>query len=279
MTGQAELAQKFRARHQPGNPLFMPNVWDALSARITAEAGFEALATTSGGVAWALGHADEEHTPWDEEIAALRRITRAARGLPVTADIEGGFGATPDDVGDHIVQVARAGVVGVNLEDSTGGALRPVDEAAARIAGARAGAARAGVPVVINARCDVFMLGGDTPDALLDAALARGRAYLRAGADCIFPFGLLDPARIARFCRDLGAPVNVSARPGLPGVAELARLGVARITTGTATTLVAAAATRHLMQALRAGAPFDVLSAAMTYPDAQALFRTEGHQP
>lgn len=276
MTGQAALAESFRARHRPGNPLFMPNVWDAPSARITAAAGFEALATTSGGVAWALGYADEEHTPWAEEVAALARILRAARGLPVTADIEGGFGATPEAVGEHVAEVARLGIVGVNLEDSTGGRLRPVEEAAARIAGARAGASRAGVPVVINARCDVFMIGGSNPDALFAEALARGRRYLEAGADCIFPFGLLDTEAIAAFCTALGAPVNVSARPGMPGVEALGRLGVARITTGTATTLVALNATDYLMRALRAGEPFDILSAPLRYPDAQALFLTKG---
>lgn len=276
MTGQAELAESFRARHQPGRPLFMPNVWDAPSARITAEAGFEALATTSGGVAWSLGYADEEHTPWAEEIAALARIVRAARGLPVTADIEGGFGTTPEKVGDHVAEVAGLGIVGVNLEDSTGGHLRPIEEAAARIAGARAGATRAGVPVVINARCDVFAMGEGDPDSRLAEALARGRRYLEAGADCIFPFGLLDTAMIATFCKELAAPVNVSARPGLPGVEELGRLGVARITTGTATTLVALNATDYLMRALRAGEPFDILSSPLRYPDAQALFLTKG---
>lgn len=277
MSGQPQLARAFRARHQPGRPIFMPNVWDALSARLTVDAGFDALATTSAGLAWALGHGDGEQTPWEEEKAALSRILRIADGLPVTADIEGGFGDTPGAVGDHVAEVAALGIVGVNLEDSTDGTLRPLEDAAARYVAARAGAERAGVPLVINARCDVFHLGGDDPDHLFEQALARGRAYLQAGADCIFPFGLLDPDRIARFCHELGAPVNISARPVLQGgVAGLARLGVARITTGAATTLVAVNALRDLLQGLREGDDFGLLSVPFGHVPVQALFSMKG---
>src|ERR1700675_2323549 len=150
---QAVKAELFRAMHHGPGLLLLPNAWDAISARIIVAAGFPAIATTSGGVAWALGYADGEAAPWDEVVAATARIARAV-GVPVTADIETGYGATPEELGRSIGDIIRAGAIGVNLEDgvrNTTPPIRSLDDSAARIRAAREAARSAGVPIVINA--------------------------------------------------------------------------------------------------------------------------------
>ena len=272
---QAALAAAFRARHKRRPVLLLPNAWDPPSAAIFAAAGFEALATTSGGVAWAIGYPDGEAAPWDEVVAATRRIVRVTR-LPVTADIEAGYGATPDAVAAHVTDIIAAGVVGINLEDGLHGEppIRSIEDAAARIAAARAAADRAGVPIVINARSDLYhqaaMSGaGDDP---FDATVARCRAYLAAGADCVYPFGARDPKTIAALAAAIDAPINVTGRPGLPDAAALERLGVARITIAAAPTLVTLSTIRALAETLHASGSFDGLAATMKRPEAQQLF-------
>lgn len=152
---QAEAARSFLARHHASSVLLLPNAWDVMSERIFADAGFGYLATTSAGVAWALGYPDGEIAPWEEVVAATARIARAA-GVPVTADIEAGYGQTPEAVGSHVAEIIRAGVVGVNLEDSHEDSIRDVEDATARLQAAREAARKEGVPIVINARCDIF---------------------------------------------------------------------------------------------------------------------------
>src|ERR1700740_241778 len=136
---QVQQAEIFRAKHRGPPLLLLPNAWDAMSARIFVAAGFEAVATTSGGVAWALGYADGEQTPWAEVVAATARIVRAAR-VPVTADIEAGYGETPAEVGAHVAEIIETGVVGINLEDGLHGPIRSTEDAVARLCAARAAA-------------------------------------------------------------------------------------------------------------------------------------------
>ncbi len=213
-------AAALRALHVPGDPLILPNAWDAATARLVAGAGFPAVATTSSGVADALGYADGEQTPADEMLAAVARIARAV-DVPVTADLEAGYGLAGAELAERLL---AAGAVGLNFEDTdhaSDGALQPVEEQCARIA-----AIKSGGDVVLNARIDVYLRGGDT-----SAALERARAYLDAGADSLYPIGIADEATIAAFV-ELGAPVNVLLRPGAPPIARLAELGVARISLG-----------------------------------------------
>src|SRR5437763_16895151 len=155
---QASKAEAFRALHRGPPLLLMANAWDAITARLFEAEGFAAVATTSGGVSWALGYADGEAAPWDEVVGQTARIARAV-AVPVTADIEGGFGATPEAVCRSITDIIGAGAVGVNLEDSMKGPepMRTLEDAAARIGAAREAARAAGVPIVINARVDVFI--------------------------------------------------------------------------------------------------------------------------
>src|SRR5208282_406977 len=244
---QAQQAEAFRNKHHGPPLLLLPNAWDAMSARIFVAAGFEAVATTSGGVAWALGYADGEQTPWAEVVAATARIVRAVQ-VPVTADIEAGYGDSPDAVMNSVAAIIRAGAVGVNLEDGTPrGAepIRSIADAADRIRAAREAARAAAVPIVINARTDLYLRNIGDEKSRFEEAVERGKAFLAAGADCFYPISLRDPATIGRMVKTLAAPININVRAGLPSVAELEALGVARASTASAVSLMAMSLTRR----------------------------------
>ncbi len=268
-----ERARRLLALHDPRDPLLLPNAWDAASARLFADLGFAALATTSGGVAWSLGYADGERAPVDEILAATARIARAT-SLPVTADLEAGYGESLDALDRTVRGALDAGVVGINLEDGVDHArLRETDAAARRIACARAAADDVGIPLVLNARVDAWIvpdLGGDA--ARRDETLRRARAYLEAGADCIYPIGLADPAEIRALTSALGAPINVGARKGLPSLRALGELGVARVSTATRLAMVAYSAAREAARGLREERGFDALQAPLGYDELQRLF-------
>ncbi len=271
---QSRRAELFRGMHDRSNILVLPNAWDAITARAFARLGFPAIATTSGGIAWSLGYADGEHASIEEVVATTARIVKAVE-VPVTADIEGGYGATPDAVGATVRDIVKAGAVGINLEDGlhAPGALRNVDVAVERIRAARAAAAAAGVPIVINARTDTYLLRYGNSDAeRFEETLRRGRAYLAAGADCIYPIGLSDGATIGALVKALDAPVNVAARPGMPGVAELAQLGVARVSTATRFATIALSAVECAAKELRETGRFECLESQLTHPDLQRYF-------
>lgn len=270
---QIELARGFHALHERHGAVLIPNAWDAGSAAILARLGFPAVATTSGGMAWSLGYPDGEAAPLAETLAAVARITRAVE-VPVTVDFEAGYGVTPEAVGANVRALLEAGAVGLNLEDGVAHEyLREANEAAARIAAARAAAEAAGIPAFINARVDVWMVGHGADEAeRIDEALRRAEAYLAAGADGVYPIGASDPATLARLCAEIPAPINVAARPGLAGRAELAELGVARITTATRLATSAYARLREVAAELRDSGCFDALAASFEYGHAQALF-------
>jgi 2-methylisocitrate lyase-like PEP mutase family enzyme len=208
----------FHERHRHGPILVLPNAWDAASARLIAKAGAEAIATTSAGVAWSLGAADGNHLDPDEAIAAIRRIVLAV-DVPVTADVESGYG----DVARTVRAARDAGAAGVNLEDGA-------DPQPRRIADARA-ASRA---LFINARVDTYLFGLG-----LDETVDRATAYLDAGADGVFVPGVYDPAIIAALVERIPAPLNIMAGHGAPTVAELAELGVRRVSVGPAIAVAA----------------------------------------
>ena len=216
---KADLLRDLHGRR----PLVLPNVWDAASARTVADAGFPAMATSSGAVANALGFDDHEHAPVDEVLAATARIVRAVE-VPVSADFESGFGLSPDEVVERLLD---AGVAGCNLEDTdhATGEQRPVDQQAERLgAVAEAAAGR----LVLNARVDSFLRGAGEDDAV-----TRARAYLAAGADCAYPIGFLDEATTQRVVEAVGGTINVLSFPDGPPLARLGGLGVARVTFGT----------------------------------------------
>lgn len=225
----------FRSLHRAGEPLVLFNVWDAGSARTVAEAGGVALATGSWSVAAANGFSDGEQMPKALMMDVLARIAQAT-ALPVTVDLESGYGERLEEVADTIASSIEAGAIGCNLEDSfpATGALRTVDDAAARLAAARRAADRADIGYFINARTDVFFkAAADTHDErLLDAVLTRARAYAAAGADGLFVPGLRSPALIRALTAASPLPVNIMRLSETPTLAELAGYGAARISHG-----------------------------------------------
>ena len=217
------LAQDLRALHVPGSPLLLANVWDAASAAMVEEAGYAAVATSSAAVADTEGWPDTNAMPPEVALAAVARVVRGT-SLPVTADIEGGYGLAAFELVDRLL---ATGAVGCNLEDTDHEQARTLvdlDEHVRRLAAIRASA---GDGLVLNARIDTVLRGGT-----LDEAIERGKAYLAAGADCVYPIFLADPADIGRFVEAVGGPVNILFRSGAPSVAELASLGVARVSVG-----------------------------------------------
>jgi 2-methylisocitrate lyase-like PEP mutase family enzyme len=224
--------------------------------------------------AWGLGYADGEQTPWIEVVAATERIVRAVR-VPVTADIEAGYGNTPEQVGKNIADILGAGAVGFNLEDGTPKPdmpVRPIEDAAARIRAARRAADAVGVPAVINARIDLYLKNVGDAASRFDETVKRAKAYLAAGADCIYPFGFIDMETVARLAKAIEAPINIVARAGTPPVAELERAGVRRVSIASGATLAVMSLIKKIGTELRATGRFDVLEHSMNRPEAQGLF-------
>jgi 2-methylisocitrate lyase-like PEP mutase family enzyme len=255
---QIEKAGLFRKLHDGRPILVLPNAWDAVGARIFEEAGFPAVATTSAGVAWALGYPDGERVDRAEMLAAVGRIARSV-AVPVTADIEAGFGDTPSVVAETVEKVIAAGAVGINLEDSDKGqdkALVAVEVAVAKIQAARAAADRSGVPLVINARTDVYLAAIGEPAERFDHAGRRANAYRAAGADCLFVPAVRDGDTIGRLVRALDGPLNILAGPGCPPTAELQALGVCRLSVGSGPMTAALTLVRRIAEELKASGTF-----------------------
>lgn len=268
MNTTSTRAATFHGLHDhPSRPLVLVNVWDAVSARLVEEAGATAIATTSAGVAWSLGRPDGNTLTRAEAMDAVARIA-ASVSVPVTVDIESGYADDADGVARTVDAVLEAGAVGINIED---GRLHP-DALADRIGAARHAAERAGVPLFVNARTDVHLAGLVDPERLLAETLERARRYRGAGADGVFVPGVRDVETIRALVESIDGPVNVMAGPGSPTVAELARLGVARISLGSAVAQAAYAVVRQATAELRTTGTYDSLAAGVDYADLNALF-------
>ncbi|MFJ9691955.1 isocitrate lyase/phosphoenolpyruvate mutase family protein [Kitasatospora sp. NPDC101183] len=273
MTTQHDTAQLFHSLHTPTTPLALANAWDAASARLVASTGARAIATTSAGVAWGLGAADGNHLDRDQAVALIARVVNSV-SIPVTADIETGFGATPAEVADTVTRVIAAGAVGVNIEDGHpdgGSALRPVADQAERLAAARSAADAAGVPLFINARLDTYLRAVGPQESRLQETLDRARAYLDAGASGIFVPGVTDPDTIAALTAAIPAPVNILVGPGAPSVPELSELGVARVSLGSAVAEAAYAVALRAATELAATGTYTSLTDAIPYGDLNSL--------
>jgi len=228
---QIKKAELLRALHHAEVPLVLPNIWDAGSAVLAANAGFPVIATASASVAWALGRPDGEKLDRGEMLEAIARIATRVR-LPLTADIESGYGTTPADVAETVSKTLKAGAVGINLEDGISYATGTVFEMPAaieRITAARAAAQEAGINLVINARTDVYFGEQRSIPEKLEEAVARANAYLSAGADCAFVIAVRDTAAITELVREIHGPVNIIAGSPTLDINTLARLGVKRI--------------------------------------------------
>lgn len=268
LASQKRKAGLLRSLHQAPPILVLPNAWDAASAALFARAGARAVATTSAGVANALGFADGQITPLAEVLAATRRIAEAVQ-VPVSADLEAGYADTPAKLQAVIKQLLTTGAVGVNLEDGlphgSPQPLRDVADQQARLRAARAAADEAGIPLVINARTDVFLHQVGAPDSRLAETLRRLKAYAQAGADCLFAPGVADAATIAMLVRELKLPLNILAGPTTPAVSELQKLGVARVSVGSGLHRASLAHAERLARDFLAGGGFQGLATDLTY--------------
>ncbi|MBG0828128.1 isocitrate lyase/phosphoenolpyruvate mutase family protein [Planomonospora sp. ID67723] len=273
-----DKAVLFGSLHKSGEPLVLANAWDVASARLVEEAGARAVATTSAGVAWSLGAPDGDLLGRDQALGLVARVA-AAVDVPVTADIESGFGEKPEDVADTVRGVLEAGAVGVNIEDTVrdgAPSLRPVEEQAARLAAARAAADAMGIPLYINARVDVYGHPAEDPQTRLRAALDRAAAYLAAGASGIFVPFVTDPATVEALVQGVDAPLNILVGPGAPAVGELAALGVARVSTGSSIAAAAYAVVRRTARELYGTGTYEALSGELAFGELNALMHGRG---
>ena len=275
---QAEKAQRLLELHHGEAPLVLINAWDAASACIVEQAGFPAIATSSAALANALGCPDGQKLQWHELLNAIRRISAAVL-VPVTADIEAGFSSGAQQLTAAIDDVIAAGAVGVNLEDALPGQgdrgpLYPVAEQVVRIQAARKAAENRGIHLVINARTDAYWQAGVTPEEAMRNTLERGKAYLKAGADCVFAPGLRDPGQIRTLVEEFNAPINVLAVAGAPSIPELQKLGVKRISMGSGPMRAAMGLLRRIAREAQTTGTYNaMLEGAVPYPEMNALFK------
>jgi 2-methylisocitrate lyase-like PEP mutase family enzyme len=263
-------ADRFRALHQTPPILVLPNAWDAGSARVFEQAGFPALGTTSAGIAFSAGFPDGERIPRDRMLASVARIA-AAVDIPVTADMEAGYGRSPADAAATARMAAKADAAGLNLEDLYEGDLLPLDLACDRIR-----AVREAVPgLVINARTDIYLAGIGDPSTRLQRTIERLQAFGAAGADCVFVPGVTDEKTIGELVRGAGRPLNVLASAGAPPVPRLEALGVARVSVGSGPMRATLGLLQRIAAELRAGTYSAFLDGALPYADANRLF--SGH--
>jgi len=261
-------AARFRALHQGPQPLLLPNAWDAGSARVIEASGAQAIATTSAGLSWARGYSDQYALPIRFLLATVSEIARVIH-VPLSVDMEAGYADEPAAIADNAEALAKAGVVGINLED---GKLPP-EVLCERIAATKRGAARAGVDLFVNARCDVYLKGLTTPERAFEESIARGLRYQEAGADGFFLPGVADPITIRQVVAAVKLPLNLLVKPGLPRVSELAGLGVRRVSAGSGIASAVHGLTRRAVrQFLDAGTYDPILEGAMPYAELNALF-------
>lgn len=271
---QNDRAVLFRSLHDR-RPLVLPNAWDAGSARLLEQAGAAAIGTTSAGVSWARGRRDGQTLPREMMIEEIRRMV-AAVAVPVTADVESGYGAgTVNDVAETVRGVLQAGAVGINLEDTPGRAgepLLPAEEHGERISAARQAATAEGHDLFINARIDVYLAGWGPPESRLDETARRANRYLAAGADSVFIPGVADVDTISRLVQVIDGPINVLVGHGSPPIPELGRIGVARVSVGSGLARVALAAVREATAELLEHGTYAALDCGLAFAEADTLF-------
>jgi 2-methylisocitrate lyase-like PEP mutase family enzyme len=276
---QAVLARQFLELHRGSKILVLPNAWDVASARIFEDAGFPAIGTTSAGVAFSLGYPDGQKIPREEMLAVVRRIAEAVE-VPVTADVEAGFGSTPEEVADTARAVISAGAVGMNLEDGVKGKpdfLADVNLQKETIRAVLEAGASAGVPFVLNARTDIFLYGIGPAETRLARAIERLTAYHAAGAPALFAPGVKDKETIAALARGLAGPLNILATVGTPPVGELQQLGVARVSVGSGPMRATLGYLGRMARQLREEGDFSLMTdGALPYADANRLFQPKG---
>jgi 2-methylisocitrate lyase-like PEP mutase family enzyme len=271
---QAELARRFLELHHGPKILVLPNAWDVASARIFEEAGFPAIGTTSAGIAFSRGYPDGQNIGREEMLGAVRRIAESV-AVPVTADVEAGYGSMPEEVADTAREVIAAGAVGMNLEDGAEGKpewLAGLDLQKEIIRAVLKVSENAGVPLVLNARTDIFLYGIGPAETRLPRAIARLNAYHAAGAQVLFAPGIKDKDTIAQLARGVAGPLNILATVGTPPVAVLQQLGVARVSLGSGPMRATLGFLTRMVRELREEGAFSLMTdGTLPYADANRL--------
>jgi 2-methylisocitrate lyase-like PEP mutase family enzyme len=270
---QESQAKKLKSLHHNPKILLLPNAWDVASARIFEQAGFDAIATTSAGIAFTLGYPDGQQISRDEMLEVVARIASAVK-IPITADVEAGYGDRPEDAAETARGVIQAGAVGMNLEDATNdpqNSLVPLSLQLEKIAAVREQAASSKVSVVLNARTDTYLLQVGPTEKRYDETLRRLSTFRDSGADCVFVPGLRDTETIRRLVVDLDCPLNILAGPGSPSVPELERLGVARVSLGSGPMRATLGLVQRIAQELKTNGMYDALEDSIPYADVNRL--------
>ncbi len=274
----ARKAEQLRKLHGGPRILVLPNAWDVASARIVEELGFPAIATTSAGIAASLGYPDGQKISRDEMLGMVGRIARAVR-VPVTADLEAGYGVTAKDMIDTVKAMVEAGAVGMNLEDVTGSDESTQVELkfqVEKIRAIRTVGESLGVPVVLNARTDIYLMPIGPVETRFDRTVQRLRAYHEAGADCLFVPGLSNAETIAKLVRALGAPLNILLTAGSPSLPDLEKMGVARASTGSGVMRATLGLTRRIAKELKeTGTYTSMLEGAVPFAEMCAMLARE----
>jgi len=264
-----QKANTLRELHHGGKALLLPNVWDVAGARIIEEAGFPAIATTSAGIAFSLGYPDGQKISREEMLARVGRIARAVK-VPVSADVEAGYGDRPEDAAETARAVIEAGAVGMNLEDSTDDPQHPLvsmNLQLEKIHAVREAALKSSVLLVLNARTDVYLAEVGAPELRYFEAIKRVMAYRDAGADCVFVPGLRDVETIKQLVQDAKCPVNILGGPGSPSIPELEELGVARVSLGSSPMRAALGVLRRAAEELKNSGTYTALEAAPSHAE------------
>ncbi|MCH8018597.1 isocitrate lyase/phosphoenolpyruvate mutase family protein [candidate division KSB1 bacterium] len=262
-TTQIQKAEKFLALHHEPKLLVLPNIWDPLGARLLEGLGYPAVATASAAVAYSLGYDDGQKIKFDAMLDVIERIASSV-AVPMTADIERGYAEHPQEIAENIRQVMHAGAVGINFEDSSfeGGPLQPIDFQCERIQAIRNMADKEGIPLVINARIDVFMRSADiSRSEKIAETISRGKAYLDAGADCLYPIGPGDVETLKRIREETEAPINVYASKLAASMKELEAIGISRLSLGPGLIRASLTTMRNVAQQLLDYGPYDSFSA------------------
>ncbi|HZU44923.1 MAG TPA: isocitrate lyase/phosphoenolpyruvate mutase family protein [Terriglobales bacterium] len=275
MDSRHSKAETLRALHHAPNILLLPNAWDVASARIFETAGFPALATTSAGIAFSLGYPDGERITRQEMLSVVARIAGSI-AIPVTADVEAAYGESAEAAELTAAGVIEAGAVGLNLEDGTNDPAHPLVDLSLqleKIHAVRGTGEAMDVPLVLNARTDVYLAAVGPVEKRYDEALRRCIAFRDAGADCIFIPGVKDAATISRFVRDLQCPINILAGPGTPPIPELQKLGVARVTIGSGAMRACMGLVQSIADELRASGTYHTMESAIPHADLNRLMQ------
>jgi 2-methylisocitrate lyase-like PEP mutase family enzyme len=273
MESHTVKALQFRQLHRGPAVLILPNAWDVASARIFEDAGFPAIATTSAGIAFSLGYPDGQRIPREEMMARIGRIARAVQ-VPVTADIEAGYGSGPEDAAKTTRELIQSGVVGMNLEDGSDDPNRPLIDlqlAIEKVRAARQAAVEMRAQIWINARTDVYLRPGGDPDADYSEALRRLVAFREAAADSVFAPGLKDAETIGRLVKAVECPLNILALPGTPSIPELEKLGVRRVSVGSGPMRATLGLLRRVAEELKTSGTYSTMEGAIPHAEVNKL--------